>query len=117
MWQWGQAAEIMETSRDASRSQPVCTEDGGSGPALPSWLTSRKQPLATVHGGRPNCLRYTARKCASPGVWKAIETATVWFEVDRDGSLYAARRDGAPQPCGVAARPAASARLTATCGW
>ena len=75
--QYGQAAEIIDTSSVASMSQPVPTAEGGSGADLPRWLTTRKQPLATVQGGRPNCLRYTARYWASFGVSKAIDTATV----------------------------------------
>ena len=56
MWQRGQATEIIDTSRVTSRSQPVPTADG-AGLVPPCWLTWRKQPLATVHGGSPNCLR------------------------------------------------------------
>src|SRR6266851_3967150 len=60
-----------------------------------------------------------ARKCASRGVLNAIETATVWWEVRREGSLYAALMARAPRPRGLAAkpvRPADSARFTAACG-
>src|SRR6478672_576775 len=55
MWQFGQIAEAMSRSSEISWAQPVST--AGSGDAPPFWLTLRKQPLAVVHGGRPNWLR------------------------------------------------------------
>src|SRR4051794_8781546 len=39
----------------------------GSGEVAPFWLTIFRQPLALVHGGRPNWLRYVARSLAALG--------------------------------------------------
>ena len=55
--QRGQATEIIDTSSVVSRSQPVCRPERGSGEALPSWLTMRRQPLAIVQGGNPKNAR------------------------------------------------------------
>jgi hypothetical protein len=53
----GQAAETIEMSRAVSRSQPVPCPEAGSGAVFPSWLTSRKQPLAAVQAGSRYSLR------------------------------------------------------------
>src|SRR6266545_7680403 len=55
IWQLGQTAETIWMSREISAAQPAL--GAGSGPARPFWFTLRKQPLAVVHGGRPNCAR------------------------------------------------------------
>ena len=55
MWQFGQIAETMSTSSEISPAQPVSAV--GSGLVAPFWLTFRKQPLAVVQAGRPNCER------------------------------------------------------------
>jgi len=51
MWQDGQTAETMSTSRDISPAQPV--SGVGSGLVPPFWLIFLKQPFAVVHAGRP----------------------------------------------------------------
>src|SRR5919108_1416488 len=87
--QCGQATEIIDTSRVASRSQPVCTPESGSGDLRPRWLTTRRQPLDSVHGGSPKKLRYAARYCQIRGVSNAIDTATVCRDWRLTGSRYA----------------------------
>ena len=78
MRQFGHVADTMSRSRDSSSSQPVWPAARGSGLALPSWLTLRKQPLATVHGGRWYWERYSPRSDAAFGSSKASTIATVW---------------------------------------
>jgi hypothetical protein len=52
---FGQIADTMSTSSEISPAQ--LGSDAGSGLAAPFWLTLRKQPLAVVQAGRPNCDR------------------------------------------------------------
>ncbi len=77
----------MSTSSVASTSQPECTPLGGRCAAEPLWPTFLKQPFATVHGPRPNCLRYTFRYVSSLGVSYASTTATRARESRPMGSL------------------------------
>src|ERR1700722_1982978 len=76
MWQLGHSAETASRSSDSSSSQsePALA---GIGEAPPLWLTLVKQPLATVHAGRPYVLRYVARSVAGLGSSPASTTAIV----------------------------------------
>ena len=51
MWQFGQMAETMSTSREISPAHPVLAL--GNGDAAPLWLTFLKHPFAVVQAGRP----------------------------------------------------------------
>ena len=42
-------------------------EFAAGGVVPPFWLILRKQPLAVVHGGSPNWLRYAARSDSAVG--------------------------------------------------
>src|SRR5262249_25008383 len=75
MWHSAQAAESMSRSIEISTAQSGSVL--GNGVALPSLLTFLKQPLAVVHGGRPNCFRYTARSDSAFGSSHESTIATV----------------------------------------
>src|SRR5689334_21332012 len=94
MWQFGQIAETMSISSEISSAQPVLLL--GSGDVAPFWLTLRKQPLAVVHAGRPNWLRYTARSDSAFGSSKASTIAMVWLAEPVAVRLYAERRSAGP---------------------
>src|SRR5438034_8639359 len=102
MWQFGQIAETICTSSEISAAHPA--SGVGSGLASPAWLTLLKQPLAVVHGGRPNWARYTARSASALGLSNASTIATVWpLPPAADGSAYADCRSPGPYPAGGAA--------------
>ena len=97
----GQTAETMSTSSEISPAQPASAL--GSGLAAPVWFTLRKQPLAVVHGGRPNWDRYVARSDSALGSSNASTMATVApAPAVADGSLYAFCRSAGPRPAGLA---------------
>ncbi len=97
----GQIAEAMSMSSAISPAQPASAR--GSGLAAPFWLTFRKQPLAVVHGGRPNWARYTARSASAFGSSNASMMATVApLPAVAEGSLYALCRSAGPSPAGAA---------------
>src|SRR5205085_465124 len=73
--QSGQTAEPRSTSSEISPAQPA--SGLGSGLAAPFWFTLRKQPLAVVQAGRPNCDRYVARSDSALGSSMASTMATV----------------------------------------
>lgn len=54
--QLGQAALTMSRSSAISWPQPQPASAAG-GVVLPRWFTLRKQPLAVVQAGSPNCER------------------------------------------------------------
>jgi hypothetical protein len=103
----GQVAEIMSTSSAISSPQP---EFAAGGVEPPFWLILRKQPLAVVHGGNPNWLRWAARSDSAFGSSYASTTATVLPAPSPDGSAYALWRSAGPEPLTAAsaawARPA-----------
>src|SRR4051794_15814288 len=84
--QLGQAALTISRSSAISPAQPVFVE--GSGLSVPLWFTFLKQPLAVVHGGRPNLARYTARSLSAFGSSYASTMATV-MPAPPEGMLYA----------------------------
>src|SRR5436190_6775067 len=99
--QFGQTAETMSTSSEISAAQPASLR-GYRVP--PRWSILRKQPLAVVHAGSPNVLRYTARSASAVGSSNASTIATVRpAPAVADGSLYAGWRSAGPYPAGVAA--------------
>src|SRR5215475_173917 len=100
MWQLGQIAETMSRSSDSSPAHPELF--GGNGVGAPFWFSICRQPLATVHAGRPNWLRYTARSLAAVGSLYASTIATVSPLPPDDDSLYALSRSAGPYPDGVA---------------
>src|ERR1043165_513453 len=60
--QLGHAALTASTSSAVSADQSLSGGDsGGSGAVAPFWFRIVRQPLARVHGGSPNCVRYVAR--------------------------------------------------------
>jgi hypothetical protein len=61
--QFGQMAETMSRSRDASSAHAEAL--AGSGPDFPFWLTIFRQPVEVLHAGSPNHFRYTARSPAA----------------------------------------------------
>ncbi len=80
MRQLGQIPCATSTSVAISCAQPRSGSplEAGSGEALPLWLTLRKQPLASVHAGRPNWLSKTCRSSATFVSSKASTSAIVW---------------------------------------
>src|SRR6185295_16856131 len=96
---FGQAALTMSRSSAISSAQPVFPR-GYLVP--PFWSTFLKQPLAVVHGGRPNWARYTARSLSALGLSYASTMATVMPEPAAVLRLYAAWRSAGPKPEGVA---------------
>src|SRR5215510_11639989 len=74
-----QIALTMSRSSAVSSSHPRF--GAGKLLVLPVWLTLRKQPFAVVHGGNPNCARYTARSASAFGYPNASTTATVVAEL------------------------------------
>src|SRR5215475_648239 len=89
MWQPGQMAETMSRSSEISSAQPGSTRGYLF---LPFWSTLRKQPLAVVQAGRPNCDRYTPRSASAVGSSNASTIATVWLADPDAVRLYAERR-------------------------
>src|SRR5207248_2274621 len=71
----GHAALTICRSSEISPAQPRFA--AGSEPVLPFWFTFLKHPFAVVHGGNPNCERYTARSDSARGSSCAATTATV----------------------------------------
>src|SRR6476661_5394509 len=57
----GHAALAMSTSSAVSTVQSSVAGGSGGSVAEPSSRTTRRQPFARVHGGRPYCERYIAR--------------------------------------------------------
>src|SRR3954451_7006535 len=100
MWQPGQMADAMSTSREISSAQPVSV---GGRLLPPVWLTFLKQPLAVVQAGSPNWLRYTPRSASAVGSLNASTIAMVWLAEPFEVSLYAERRSAGLSPCGLAA--------------
>ena len=76
--QFGQIAETTSRSREISRAQPPPVGSFRGSALPPAWFTIFRQPLATVHAGRPNWVRYTARSAAACGSLNASTMATVW---------------------------------------
>src|SRR5207302_8522815 len=74
MWHFLQVADTMSRSSEISAAQLTL---GGGYVVPPVWFTFLKQPLAVVHGGSPNCARYTARSDSALGSSKASMIATV----------------------------------------
>ena len=119
MRQFGQTAETIWTSSEISAAHPA--SGVGRGLASPPWLTLLKQPLAVVHGGRPNWARYTVRSASALGLSNASTIATVCPPPPPvvDGSAYADCRSAGPYPAGGAcgestpSRPATSVRASA----
>src|SRR6185295_17863638 len=95
---FGQAALTMSRSSAISSAQPVFPR-GYRVP--PVWFTFLKQPLAVVHGGRPNWARYTAKSLSALGLSYASTMATVMPEPAAVLRLYAAWRSAGNRPEGV----------------
>src|SRR5260221_431315 len=54
-------------SRSSADSSSHPRFEAGKLLVVPVWFTFRKQPLAVVHAGNPNCARYTARSASAFG--------------------------------------------------
>ncbi len=60
----------------------------GSGPECPAWLTTRRQRLATLQRGKPNCALNRWRSRAIVGPPYGSTTATVWRRLTEAGRWY-----------------------------
>src|SRR5690242_18930718 len=109
MWQPEQIAETMSRTSEISSAQPTLLRGGL---VVPFRFTLRKQPLALMHEGRPNWLRYTARSDSAFGSSEASTIAMVSVAEPVAVRLYAEWRPAGPQPAGVVSGAMAAAFLS-----